>query len=1831
MPFSIRPSSTGSISKNKLAGASNEPIYNADSLLGVELHSNLEEGIPEGAFLQYSNDKWTYATVTTTGTTTYISGGIGPKGNIGLKGQKGDVGPVGFGIDGATGAKGEKGIPGINGTNGAKGDPGVDSNYSTSFDGPHILGNNRNSGAALGTVSVDTGLSYQGGEYIIIAGDPSPDNFDIAQVTAYDSSTGVMSWTNVYRSTVYSNNQNWLINLTGVPGIEGAKGQKGAVGPKGLDGTAGVKGDKGQKGEEATDGINGDKGQKGEVGPKGLDGTATAGVKGEKGEKGESVSDSIEWSLDIINTNNPNWSFNYNLYENTSILSGLVIQNSVELTNGIVAAFINGEVRGISDSDLGNWIVFPPTGKTIVNMTIYGDLNDNGEEITFKLYYNQNLYDLSTTLTFTNNEQYGDATNPIVMNVTNNINSFTDKYVFSGPGFPSPSNNPTLYLMRGHTYKFTNNTGGHPFRIQSDPAVSGGGTEYNSGVVNNNAGNGSSLIFTVPMDSPNILYYQCTLHPSMTGTIHIINSSTNSGSNSGSSFSLTATTPLVFDSNTDIISTTFTPTSITNMSGKTFTDDVNFTNGKIVIKATTDTNIISGVELRPSSTGLGGYLGFFDDDFYIQNYRSGKIILDNNTQFKVSATNDFNSGTITNLSTLNSHTIPSGTGTLALLSDITDSEIEWTLTANGMSDYIFSGPGFPSPSNDPTLYLMRGHTYKFTNNTGGHPFRIQSEPAVSGGGTEYNSGVVNNNAGNGSSLIFTVPMDSPNTLYYQCVSHKDMTGTINIINSASSASSSESLSNLIASTPLIFDSNTNIISTTFTPNSTETLSNKTFDYTSNFINGVKITTDNDNVDSRNAYIYGTSIDGSTQNYVMGGVSDILILENKISGKDIQLKTNNGTIKLNNNTLFGSGTTNNFNNGLITDLSSINVNNNSATDLTIGNSSDSTQIDGFSVSINNTKGNIYIGNTDSGYLTDIKGDTVKINNITVPSGVSDDIFALKSELNSITGNTITSSPPNFTSNNGTLIQPISTYTDSTGTSVSNSWGEIFNGVERVKWVVGGQDTTNTIHWSNDGLTWVGAGNIINTRVKDIKWNGSMFVAVGSGSSFNMAYSYDGKTWEGINQSIINDVRCIYWGNNMWMAGGDSSTIITSPDGINWSDSLVKPSLISLSVIKYYNNKWVIGGTATTGSNPIEYSTDDGASWTGTGAGIFDSCSDLEFNGHFWIATGIGANQIAVSGDLGVTWGGTGTGMFDYYATGIAWNGVTWMATGKGSNTIVYSETNTTTSSMTWTAAPSPFSIEATSIEWNGYSWVVTGQGGTTLAYSTQSKASDVGDPMTWTSISNIFSVIGSKVETIPSVKYVLGGMHLNTRQSLAWSYDSIIWRSIGSTYFNTTVSSVATDGSMWVAAGVNNNNTNPLAYSYDGVNWNYTGNNLFDQGNYVSWENNLWVAGGSLVSGTTKSFTIGFSSDGITWNGVTNPLITDIVNFIKWNGSMWLAGGYGGSIIAYSTDNMATNMTWTPVAIPTGDFTGAYDAQWIGNNFIITGDAQNKLLYTTYDGSNLTADILPISNNASYNFSIAWNGTDKLVVASGGNSGSYKLSYSDGTITGGSMTWTYETFNSTFDNRSTEVIWTGNMFVAVGYGNIPGSGNAVMHSTDGINWTSVKTADLFIHFPQCIASHNNNVIKTDNSLNTYYDMLTSFSQNMFDNCRSIKFDGYTQYKSWNFTIDNPDHYVYYTSINNIAPSDTSFLDLDGSDILFEKLSVNNFKFSGDVQAHVWRSTTSITPGNNISLTIQPSSGNATGMFAWIGPYSEVSGIIQSLEQRLTNIENFLVSLGQGFTV
>jgi len=134
-------------------------------------------------------------------------------------------------------------------------------------------------------------------------------------------------------------------------------------------------------------------------------------------------------------------------------------------------------------------------------------------------------------------------------------------------------------------------------------------------------------------------------------------------------------------------------------------------------------------------------------------------------------------------STTASHT--AGTASIANIATYTS---EWILGANGSSDYTFTGPGFTASTADPDIYLVRGQQYKFTNKSGGHPFRIQVTPNGSAG-TQYNNGITNNDAGNNETLIFNVSMEAPEVLYYQCTSHAAMGGPIYILDTSPISSS----------------------------------------------------------------------------------------------------------------------------------------------------------------------------------------------------------------------------------------------------------------------------------------------------------------------------------------------------------------------------------------------------------------------------------------------------------------------------------------------------------------------------------------------------------------------------------------------------------------------------------------------------------------------------------------------------------------------------------------------------------------------------------------------------------------------------------------------------------------------------------------------------------------------------------------------------------------------------------------------------------------------------------------------------------------------------------
>ena len=124
----------------------------------------------------------------------------------------------------------------------------------------------------------------------------------------------------------------------------------------------------------------------------------------------------------------------------------------------------------------------------------------------------------------------------------------------------------------------------------------------------------------------------------------------------------------------------------------------------------------------------------------------------------------------------------------ALSIDPTTSDVqiayELLSTSSSSNGYRISGNGVNDTTANPDLYLLRGHKYRFINNSGGtHPFRIQSN----NGTTLYSTGVTNNNASTGN-IDFAPPNDAPQQLYYKCGNHSSMLGNIYIVGSFSKLS-----------------------------------------------------------------------------------------------------------------------------------------------------------------------------------------------------------------------------------------------------------------------------------------------------------------------------------------------------------------------------------------------------------------------------------------------------------------------------------------------------------------------------------------------------------------------------------------------------------------------------------------------------------------------------------------------------------------------------------------------------------------------------------------------------------------------------------------------------------------------------------------------------------------------------------------------------------------------------------------------------------------------------------------------------------------------------------
>ncbi len=124
-------------------------------------------------------------------------------------------------------------------------------------------------------------------------------------------------------------------------------------------------------------------------------------------------------------------------------------------------------------------------------------------------------------------------------------------------------------------------------------------------------------------------------------------------------------------------------------------------------------------------------------------------------------------------------------------------------------------------TDNPTLTLIKGFTYHFIVNSPGNPIWIKNFQQT-GITSAYNDGVTNNGISLGT-LIFRVPYDAPNTLYYISQNSSLFTGLINIVDinnlgsggGSTSGNINQQILNVLENKVQILETYIEILSTTY--------------------------------------------------------------------------------------------------------------------------------------------------------------------------------------------------------------------------------------------------------------------------------------------------------------------------------------------------------------------------------------------------------------------------------------------------------------------------------------------------------------------------------------------------------------------------------------------------------------------------------------------------------------------------------------------------------------------------------------------------------------------------------------------------------------------------------------------------------------------------------------------------------------------------------------------------------------------------------------------------------------------------------------------------------
>ncbi len=242
-------------------------------------------------------------------------------------------------------------------------------------------------------------------------------------------------------------------------------------------------------------------------------------------------------------------------------------------------------------------------------------------------------------------------------------------------------------------------------------------------------------------------------------------------------------------------------------------------------------------------------------------------------------------------------------------------------------------------------------------------------------------------------------------------------------------------------------------------------------------------------------------------------------------------------------------------------------------------------------------------------------------------------------------------------------------------------------------------------SPDGVTWADRLRfaIVPGSLLGVAYGNNLFVAVGGAGAIFI--SPDGETWTKRDGGMRDlGLKGIAYGNSTFVAVGSrytsESTILTSPDGVAWTDRVPRPAS------KFNGVTYAVRTFVAVGTGGAIATSPDGVTWTERDTGTGAELRSVVYGGNKFVAGGY-EDTILTSPD-GATWTLTTTGTGENFQ-GITYGNGTYVALSVGGASYISPD------GVTWTRRPAPLSLGITwGVAYGNGTFVAVGEDGITTS-------------------------------------------------------------------------------------------------------------------------------------------------------------------------------------------------------------------------------------------------------------------------------------------------------------------------------------------------------------------------------------------------------------------------------------------------------------------------------------------------------------------------------------